>query len=75
MTTVNAPSVRELSEMYSALGRYRAARRRLEKGTCMVCQEGFTGTVLRRYCSRRCAVRAHRLRKAQDADSSTSSDS
>ncbi|MCX6024470.1 MAG: hypothetical protein NTZ05_22615 [Chloroflexi bacterium] len=55
----------EVSEFYQAVGRYRAAQRRMVAGRCAVCRAEFVGTVLRRYCSRKCLVRAYRLRKAQ----------
>jgi hypothetical protein len=42
------------------LARTLAARRRIVDGTCEVCGIPFRGTAKRRYCSHRCAVRAHR---------------
>ena len=53
-----------VNELYSNLGRYRAAQRRVIAGRCAVCGAEFAGTVLRQYCSRKCLVRAHRRRKA-----------
>lgn len=56
--------VESVRELYSSLGRYRAAQRRVIAGHCAVCATEFAGTVLRQYCSRKCLVRAHRQRKA-----------
>ena len=42
------------------LARALAARRRIVEGKCDVCGTPFRGTAKRRYCSHKCAVRAHR---------------
>lgn len=52
-------------EFTQELGRQLAIARRTVKGTCEICGKPFTGTTKRRYCSNRCAVRAHRARKSQ----------
>ncbi len=52
-------------EELSKYGRYMAAQRRVVEGVCEVCGKQFSGTAKRRYCSNRCAVKAHRQRKAQ----------
>jgi ribosomal protein L34E len=43
------------------LARALAARRRVEKKECLVCGQPFTGIAKKRYCSGRCATRAHRM--------------
>jgi hypothetical protein len=52
-------------EELSRLGRYMARSRRIVKGNCEVCGTEFEGTTKRRYCSNRCAVRAHRERQRE----------
>src|SRR4051812_8728709 len=59
-------------EELSKFGRYMAAQRRVVEGTCDVCGKQFSGTTKRRYCSNRCAVRAHRERLKQHSEVSGS---
>jgi hypothetical protein len=47
-------------ESATELARALAARRRIIEGKCEVCGTPFWGTAKRRYCSHRCAVKAHR---------------
>ncbi|MBI4497723.1 MAG: hypothetical protein HY689_07495 [Chloroflexi bacterium] len=66
MDSIAPAGQHDLSAFFSAIGRYRAAQRRVLAGCCVVCGVEFKGTVRRRYCSGRCSVRAYRQRKAQD---------
>jgi hypothetical protein len=45
----------------SDLARALAARRRIETKVCPICGQTFTGIAKKRYCSGRCATRAHRM--------------
>ena len=56
----------EPEELYvTELARALAARRRVVEGNCEVCGTLFRGTAKRRYCSHRCAVKAHRAGMAK----------
>lgn len=54
----------QLREAARAFGRLNAAKRRIVELTCAVCGTPIAGTLKRRYCSNRCAVRAFRQRQA-----------
>jgi hypothetical protein len=58
MSQNNEPEHEELSA--TELARALAARRRIIEGRCEVCGTPFKGTAKKRYCSHRCAVKAHR---------------
>jgi hypothetical protein len=59
--TTDGPAAKSASELARAL----AARRRVIEGTCDVCGTSFKGTAKKRYCSHRCAVKAHRAGMAK----------
>jgi hypothetical protein len=52
----------EIAKLARIAGRYYAARRRVVTVACAVCGAPTRGTVLRRYCSPRCQMRASRAR-------------
>jgi len=55
----------DLKAMYSAIGRYRASKRRLVERRCAVCGKPTIGLKRRMYCSKNCNCKAYRLRKQQ----------
>jgi len=52
-------------ELYSALGRLRSSKRRVTQRGCEVCGVPMLGIAKKKYCSRRCLVRAYRQRRRE----------